>query len=111
MNGKLTHTLNTQTMTFARVGSARNSGVPRPRACARLGSGLCGVATSQFQAVDDTTTGTTHGSNSSVLKTPRAGIRVRRSNARPSPITQLPNTPTTVKIRVNSTDRQNAGLV
>src|SRR5690349_17858340 len=111
MNGKLTHTLNTHTVIFARVGSARNSGVPRPSACARLGSGLCGVATSQFHAVDDTTMGTTQGSSSSVLNTARPGRRVRSSNANPNPTDQLPNTPTTVKISVKTTARQNAGLL
>ena len=76
MNGKLIQTLKTQTVILASRGSARNRTLPSPSASARMGIGLCGVATSQFHAVAETTTGTTHGSSSSTLKMPLPGIRV-----------------------------------
>ena len=44
-----------------------------PNSPSRRGTGLCGVATSQFQAVADTTTGTTQGSNSNTLNSTIAG--------------------------------------
>ncbi len=111
MNGKLTQTLKTQTMIWAHVGSARKSGAPSPSAAVSLGSGLSAVATSQFQDVEETTIGTTQGSRSSTLKNPRAGILVRSSSAKPSPTSQLPNTPTSVKTSVKPTAFQNAELV
>src|SRR5690242_12278632 len=111
MKGKLTQTLNTQTVIAASVGSARNSRLPNPRLRARRGTGLSGVATSQFQAVEDTTIGITHGSISSTLKIPPAGIFARSSSASAMPMSQLPKTPTSVDIRVNQAAFQNAGRV
>src|SRR6478735_9323950 len=111
MNGKLTQTLKTITVMEARVGSARNSGVPRPRFRNRAGIRLSGVATSQFQAVEDTTIGTTQGRSSRTLNVLPAGILVRRSRARPRPTSQDPNTPTMVNQRVNWAAFQNAGEV
>ncbi|WP_236006708.1 hypothetical protein [Clavibacter zhangzhiyongii] len=66
-----------------------------------IGTGLWGVATSQFHDVDETTTGTIHGSSSSTLKSPLAGIRVRSSSARARPTSHEPKTPTTVNTIVN----------
>src|SRR5690349_15223249 len=74
MNGKLTQTLKTITVMAARLGSARNSGVPRPRLRNSEGMRLSGVATNQFHAVEDTTMGTTQGRSSRTLKVPPAGI-------------------------------------
>ena len=111
MNGKLTHTLNTQTRILAQVGSARNSGGPSPRFSNSMGMGLELVATSQLIAVEDTTIGTTQGSSSSTLKMPPAGILVRSSSASASPTAQLPNTPTMVKTTVNPAAFQNVLLV
>src|SRR5215212_5456664 len=45
MKGKLTQTLKMQTVILASRGSARKSGVPKPSALARVGSGLSAVAT------------------------------------------------------------------
>jgi hypothetical protein len=59
MNGKPAQTLNKQTVTFASVGSERNSGSSNPRVWMSIGTGLSLVAISQFQAVVETTTGTT----------------------------------------------------
>src|SRR3712207_1476133 len=110
MNGKLIHTLNTQTVIWASTGSARNSTLPSPSEFASIGSGLCGVATSQFHDAADTTTGTIQGSRRSTLNTPPAGILVRSSSARASPMIQLPNTPTIVKTTVNRVECQNASF-
>ena len=109
MNGKLTQTLKTQTVIGGegRVGQEQRGAEPEVRGTA-TGIGLSGVATSQFQAVEDTTIGTTQGSSSSTLKVPPAGILVRSSRARPRPTSQEPNTPTMVKIRVNRAAFQNA---
>ena len=74
------------------------------------GTGLVGVATSQFHDVDVTTTGTTQGSSSSVLKKPGACILFRSSSASARPTTQLPKTPTRQNTTVNRTACQNAGL-
>src|SRR5579875_589045 len=111
MKGKLIHTLKTQTVIFAKVGSARNSTLPSPSQEARIGSGLCGVATSQFQEVADTTTGTTQGRSSRTLNRPPAGIRVRSRSAKARPTSQLPKTPVTVKIKVNKAPFQNQSSV
>ena len=98
-------------MIAAKVGSARKYSSPNPRRAASAGIGLVGVATSQFQAVDETTIGTTQGSISSTLNTVFPGTLVRSSSARPIPTSQLPNTPTTVKMTVNRAAFQNRGLV
>jgi hypothetical protein len=111
MNGKLTHTLKMHTVIAANVGSARNNNSPRPSARARVGTGLSGVATSQFQAVDDTTIGTTQGNISRILNTVLPGILVRSNSAKPMPISQEPNTPTMVNTRVNRAAFQNDALV
>src|SRR5699024_1075561 len=71
MKGKLIHTLNRQTMMTAMVGSARNRTSGNPIAVNRRGSGLEAVATSQFQLIDVTTTGTTQGSRNATLSTER----------------------------------------
>ena len=76
-----------------------------------FGTGLSLVAMSQFHAVVDTTTGTTHGSMSSTLNAVAPGTDVRSSSARPRPITQLPKTPTTVKINVKRVALQKPGSV
>src|ERR1017187_7623190 len=131
MNGKLIQTLNTQTVTRASAGLARNRIFGKPSAEARTGSGLwgvaprrfhdvpettlgrttgsglCGVATRKFHDVAETTIGTTQGSSSSTLNTPRAGIFVRSSSATARPTAQLPNTPVTVKITVKLALAQN----
>src|SRR3954454_1401464 len=109
MKGKLIQTLNTQTVTWASTGLARKRTLPSPSHSHRIGSGLCGVAPSQFQAVADTTTGTTHGSSRSTLKTALPGILVFSRTAIASPSNQLPNTPTRVKISVNLAAAQNSG--
>src|SRR5688572_20032705 len=111
MKGKLIHTLKTHTVIAARVGSARNSTSSMPNSPSSRGTGLCGVATSQFQAVADTTTGTTQGSNSSTLNAPLPGIRVRSSKANARPSAHDPNTPTIVKMTVNRVAFQNASDV
>ena len=109
MKGKLIQTLKTQTVICASNGSARNRTFPSPSAWARIGSGLCGVATSQFHAVAETTTGTTQGSSRSTRNTVLPGSRVFSRIARARPTNQLPNTPTRVKIRVNRAARQKPG--
>ena len=68
------------------------------------------MATSQFQAVEETTIGTTQGSINSTLNTVFPGILVLSSSARPRPTSQEPNTPTTVKITVNRAAFQNRAL-
>ena len=83
--------------------------MPRPIAWKRDGTGLVLVAISQFHDVVVTTIGTIQGSSSSTLNSPAWGIP-RSSSARPRPISQLPKTPTMVKIAVNSTADQNAEL-
>ena len=65
------------------------------------------MATSQFQAVADTTTGTTQGSNSSTLNSPLPGMRVRSSSANARPSNHDPKTPTIVKMIVNRVAFQN----
>ena len=72
------------------------------------GMRLSGVPTSQFQAVEETTIGTTQGRSSRTLKVPPAGILVRSSRARPRPTSQEPKTPTMVNNRVNRAAFQNA---
>src|SRR5579859_6056675 len=109
MNGKLIQTLKMHTVIWARVGSARKSGVPRPRALNRALVGLPGEATSQFHEVEDTTIGTTQGRSRRTLNRPPAGILVRSRRARPRPTAHEPKTPTIVKTRVNWTAFQNAG--
>src|ERR1035441_893899 len=111
MNGKLSHTLNRQTKTLAWNGLSKGSNRPSPRWPAITGTGLPGVATSQFQAVEDTTTGTIQGNRRRVLNKPLACTLLRNSIARPRPMTQLPKTPTTQKMSVNSADCQNWGLL
>ena len=69
------------------------------------------MATSQFHEVADTTTGTTHGSSSSTLNSPLPGILVFSRIARASPTSQLPKTPTSVKITVNRAAFQKVGSV
>src|SRR6185312_8986112 len=110
MNGKLIHTLNTHTVTWARNGFARNRTFPSPSAWARIGSGDCGVATSQFHDVAETTTGTTQGRRRSTLKMPLPGMRVLRNRASARPMTQLPKTPTTVKTMVKIVAWMNCGV-
>src|SRR3954447_8637475 len=109
MKGKLIQTLNTQTVRAASVGLARKSTSPNPRLLARTGIGLEEVATSQFQDVAETTTGTTQGSSSRTLNTPVPGILVRISSARARPMAQLPKTPARVKMTVNWAAFQKAG--
>src|SRR4051812_3943928 len=111
MNGNEIHTLKRQTTTFASTGSARKSTFPKPRCSAITGRGLCGVATSQFHDVAETTVGTTQGRRSSTLNSPPAGMWVRRSRLIASPTSQEPNTPTTVKTTVKDVADQNEGWV
>src|SRR4051794_28865923 len=100
MKGKLIHTLKMQTTNLASVGSPRKFTSPNPNALSAIGIGLCGAPTSQFQEVAETTTGTIHGSSSSTLKSPPAGMRVRSSSESARPTSHDPNTPTTVKMIV-----------
>src|SRR6266702_2229960 len=92
MNGNPDKTMNRQRVTFAIVGSVRNSGSPSPRSWTSLGIGLSLVAMSQFHAVVETTTGTTQGSMSSTLNTVAPGTDVRSSSASARPTSQLPKT-------------------
>ena len=97
-------------MILASPGLSRNSSWPRPRSWAARGTTLLGVATSHFHAVAVTTTGTTHGRSSSVLRKLRPYILFLSSSASARPTTQLPNTPTRQYRIVNSTDCQKTGL-
>ena len=111
MNGKLTHTLKMHDgdRGQGRVGQEQHS--PMPSARARLGTGLSGVATSQFQAVEDTTIGTTQGSSSNTLNRCCRGSWCAAATPSPRPISQEPNTPTMVNTSVNRAAFQNDSAV